>query len=360
MQCKYPITAQNGATVRCGRCANCRVTKRSQITARGIMESLCYPPDESHFITHTMNDDFLTKAVIEDPFTGLVQEEPALIQQDATLLLNRYRDYAKRKYDKQIRYLCAGELGEKGVRVRHPHYHLIVHGLNQAEAIDVATLAWSVTRNRKGLTCDHVPTVKVKTPNTPPWQFHHERFPSAEKRQLRGFVTFGDGTPASIQYTASYCLSGMTDYKELPAGLVASFATWSKRPAYGAVFMHNFAKNFLVHHKVPGLKATYGPGKVWAPLPTSIQLPTANGLSPFSLDRAMRKALLEGMGLSPVDPDVIDYLTNARETREAALLLPGDPLGLRREAERMQEQSDGKAARAFRRHRLMRQQSAPG
>ena len=356
MKCGYPYATDHGATVACGRCANCRINRRSEMAARGIMEAQDYPDDYVQFVTFTTNEDFRWTVDLPDRITGQVVTHDTLDKAEAQKLMKRIRRLAETRLNRLIRYLLAGEFGGQFGR---GHLHAILYGLTQAEAIDICTRAWSVPRSREGLVSDHVDVVKVKTPNTHASVYHYEPFPCSKTRHLRGFLTFGEGNALTVAYTAGYTLSGMAEAKTRTEGIQKEFALWSKHPPLGARFAESFGKHLVGEFQIVGLPSTYSQGKPWHGIPNAIHLPTPNGVVPYRLDKTMQRSVLKGMGVDPDGHEIAAARRYAYETRQEAIMLPGDPLGLAAEAEKMQRESDVKAARAYRRHLKMRRENDP-
>ena len=340
--CKYP-----GRGFVCGKCLPCRVRKRGALTARAVMEAQFYPDDRTQFVTVGYNEDFLPTVPVECRYTGEKHLEMTLRKSDAQAFKRRVVDYAMRMYSVKVRYLGAGEYGTEGGR---PHYHFLIYGLTQEQAGEVCYRAWSVPKT-KALVSEHCSTVRFAVSDLTKRGYHFEDRPvkAAESRHQMGFITIGEGNAASAAYTASYTLSGLTDESKRPEGVEKEFALWSTRPAIGARYMSEYGRGLAARFQVAGLPSTYGPNKPTVPLPQKIELLTPKGMRPFPLDRTMREHLLRGMGIDPDSDEAKEARLYAFETREEAMFLPGDPLGLLEEANRMARESGVRAGRTKRR-----------
>jgi len=94
--------------VPCGQCIGCRLEKSRQWAIRCVHESKCH--DDNIFVTLTYNNENLPK--------------------DGSLCLADLQKFMKRlrkKYGAGIRYFACGEYGEK---LKRPHYHVCIFGLN--------------------------------------------------------------------------------------------------------------------------------------------------------------------------------------------------------------------------------------
>ena len=345
--CKFP-----GRGYVCGKCLPCLVRKRSSLTARGIMHAMGYPEDRVHFLTLSYRDEFLPVVTGECPYTGAKALHPTLSRRDLRELKRKMRRSARKRYGITPEFLSAGEYGG---RFGRPHYHLIVYGLTGEQLIAVAVDAWTVryvagqVKPEKNDDC-----VKVKVPNTPKEVYEYTKVPALveRKRTLKGYITIGDGNPLSIAYTCSYTLSGITDKSTLPEGVEKEFATWTQ--SLGATFITEYGRDLVARFSIAGLLSTYGPDKPVIGLPSMIELPTPKGPRPYPLDRCMREHLLRGMGVDPDSDEAKEARKYAFETREEAIFLPGDPLGLREEAEAMATKAANRAGRMKRRMREAR------
>lgn len=178
MACRKPIAIQTPAGhvfVACKQCLPCRIAKQSSLALRTLLEYRvsCF----SMFLTLTYRDE-------ECPEN--------LCYRDFSDFLKRLRYYNQKKENPiSIRYLACGEYGEQSGR---PHFHAIILNSLIPSKKDWITTLW----------------------------------PS-------GFYFIGQVTPASINYTARYCLKVGPRADE-------SLAHWSRRPALGSVGMRAIAK----------------------------------------------------------------------------------------------------------------------
>lgn len=102
----------------CGQCRGCRLDYSRQWADRMMLE-----------LDHSKTAVFLTLTYSPDNVPlGMITENNipiySLCKRDSQLFLKRLRFFFK---DKDIRFFCAGEYGDKTAR---PHYHLIVFGLS--------------------------------------------------------------------------------------------------------------------------------------------------------------------------------------------------------------------------------------
>lgn len=346
--CKFP-----GRGYACGKCLPCLVRKRSAITARGVMEAQYYPLEQTVFVTLSYNEDFLPTVVVEDPLTGEQIEHMTLCKKDLQDFLRRLNYHHEKATGRKVRYLGAGEYGGQFGR---PHYHLILFGITHQLAYELCYRAWSVPI-REGLQSIHESRVKVKRPNSPKYVYDFVEVAAGKTRHQKGFITFGEANPLSVAYTASYTISGITEKSRRPEGVEKEFALWSTVPkGLGAEYIYEYGRQLAENYHIAGLPSTYAPGKAAIGLPNSIQLPTPKGLKPYALDRTMRKHMLKGMGVDYDSEEAKEARRYAFETRQEAIELPGDPLGLYTEAVTMAKKGAGRAAKMVRRQRAMRKE----
>lgn len=165
--CTSPITIETtyGPTqVACKQCLQCRIHRQSSLTFRCLMENQMR--SSASFVTLTY------------------KEAPdQLNYDDFSKFLKRLRDHNRRNGNqKTIRYFGCGEYGAKSGR---PHFHALIW--------DALPFPEEVWRTRL-------------------WPF--------------GFVVIGTVTPASMRYTARYCLKFAEKGKE-------GMAHWSRNPGLG-------------------------------------------------------------------------------------------------------------------------------
>lgn len=176
MACSAPITIKTKAgnvEVRCKQCLPCRINRQSSISLKALLENAT-----------SVSSDFWTLTYADAP------EE--LDYNDFSKFLKRYRHWNREEGNRlSIRYLSVGEYGSKSGRA---HFHaLIFNGLSPDRA-----------------TC-----------RTRLWP--------------HGFAYIGTVTPASIRYTARYCLKFAEKGKE-------GTANWSLRPSLGDDGMRQIAR----------------------------------------------------------------------------------------------------------------------
>lgn len=147
----YPEIAWPGEVINipCGQCAGCRMDYAHQWADRLMLEMESYKndPNSCHFITLTIDDNYIDRTGYErnpkrgelrdlhvlrpvsDPDSGLVIGwSHSVSVRDLQLFIKRLRK--QHPNDKKIRYFACSEYGEKSLR---PHYHLIVFGLHLAD-----------------------------------------------------------------------------------------------------------------------------------------------------------------------------------------------------------------------------------
>ena len=329
--------------------------KRSAITARGVMEAQYYPPLQTVFVTLSYNEDFLPVVTVEDPLTGEMIQHETLCKAELQAFLKSLNYHHEKATGRKVRYLAAGEYGGQFGR---PHYHLVLFGITHQLAYELCYRCWSVAK-RPGLVSEHVNRVKVKTPNTSKYVYHFVEVEAAKTRHQKGYLTFGEANPLSVAYTASYTLSGISSVNRRPEAVEKEFALWSTRPGLGAEFITEYGRHLAESYHIVGLPSTHENGKPVCGLPNSIHLPTPKGPKPFALDRTMRNHMLKGMGIEPDSDEAKEARRYAFETRQQAMELPGDPLGLYREAVQMARKGANRAAKMARRHANKRRSDAP-
>ncbi len=196
MPCRAPITVDSPAgpiQVRCKQCLQCRIMKQSAVSLRAILEHQT-----------TSSAYFLTLTYADAPET--------LDYNDFSLFMKRLRIWNSRnqKNTEPIRFLGVGEYGTK---LGRPHFHALIYNSNPLPPETLTKL----------------------------WQ--------------QGFVYTGTVTPASIRYTARYCLKFNDRGKE-------SIATWSKRPPLGETGMRLMAAHMRdTHGQIKQVPASLKMGK---------------------------------------------------------------------------------------------------
>jgi len=175
VECQTPrYLPKQDIVVSCGQCAFCCATKRSDWATRLHYEAKLHL--ESRFVTLTYADAHLRWK------NGVSQ----LDRRDVQLFLKRLR-----KAGYRIRYYAVGEYGSKTFR---PHYHIILFGETNDEAI---RNAW---------------------PN--------------------GHVHIGRVTQASIAYTLGYIVNGKG--WKMKTRRTPPFALMSRRPGLGANYLQGY------------------------------------------------------------------------------------------------------------------------
>lgn len=107
--------------VPCGKCPDCKKKWRTQLAQRVRWELNNYGYNETCFLTLTVKDE-----MIDEVFpNGSLNHE---YFQKFVKRLRRHLEY--HGYNKKIKYLCAGEYGEKNGR---PHFHVILFGWKPAD-----------------------------------------------------------------------------------------------------------------------------------------------------------------------------------------------------------------------------------
>lgn len=167
MACTSPLhipTEFGQIKTRCKQCLQCRIVRQGALTLQNLMEF------------HTSStSEFWTLTYKEAPETGDYS--------DFRNFLKRYRSYQTRQGNLQtVRFFACGEYGTKSGRF---HYHALLYNVIPPITDRCLTRLWP-----------------------------------------HGFVRIGTVTPASISYTARYCLK----FEEKGR---SSHAGWSRRPVLG-------------------------------------------------------------------------------------------------------------------------------
>lgn len=190
----------------CGKCLGCKTARAQEWALRCVHEARLH--EHSIFAT-------LTYAPKHLPANG------ALLPRDLALFLKRLRQAMARRRNHppalpygKLRYLAAGEYGDKGGR---PHYHAILFGVSLADARFIGT---SKSGN---------PLYRSET---------------LDKLWRYGTVDFGEVTAASAAYTASYTMKSFTsgDFIDDDAVIVQPpFLRQSLKPGIGATHVDRFS-----------------------------------------------------------------------------------------------------------------------
>lgn len=203
---KYPITftVRDGYSdlpmdVPCGQCIGCRMERARQWALRCEHEATLH--EENCFVTLTYNNESL-------PIDGGL--EVAHVQK----FLKRLR---KQYSDRRIRYFHCGEYGSK---LKRPHYHILLFGIDFNDGIKYAN------SGKGSLTT------------------------SAELQRLwpHGFVSVGQLTPESCAYVARYVTKKVygeeadEHYVDKATGSIrrGEYISMSRRPGIGAGWIEKY------------------------------------------------------------------------------------------------------------------------
>lgn len=188
MKCLYPIEVKAPGnhhlyqTVRCGQCANCRITRNQEWSARILMEARLHP--ESVFTTLTYSPDALPA-------------DYSLVPDHVTLWLKRLRKTLYGSQKGALRYFLVGEYGS---RTHRPHYHAVLFGVGP----DVAPIIEST------------------------WGY--------------GYTKTDEMTMGRAGYVAQYTLKKMTKPDDFPDGRQPEFARMSRMPGLGHGYIEALAQ----------------------------------------------------------------------------------------------------------------------
>nr|WAE43633.1 MAG: replication initiator protein [Microviridae sp.] len=210
MECLSPMSVPrpNGAgntdriTVPCGKCVSCLMKKRNQWSFR--LKQELKVSKTALFVTLTYSDENLP-------------ENQSLSKRDCQLFLKRLRRLTE-KYEgcinrhgdmsldglkwPKLRYFLVGEYGSE---TKRPHYHMILFNLpTWPDAKFMLETAWT----------------------------------KPETNIIYGHVHIGSVTPASISYTAKYCITTLSEMK----GKEGNFSLMSTRPGIGISYVKKMAK----------------------------------------------------------------------------------------------------------------------
>ena len=148
VKCKNPQILKSGVTVNCGKCMACRINYTSAWKLRLLYELSEW--DSAMFITLTYDE-------------GHVPGDFSLHKKDPVGFFKRLRAYLAYNSDRQIKYYCCGEYGDKKDITRpdknhgRPHYHAVIFGLNPFDDNDRKLIVeawqhrcedWQFDRNR--------------------------------------------------------------------------------------------------------------------------------------------------------------------------------------------------------------------
>lgn len=184
MRCPRPINIRtdNGyATVPCGRCPQCQMTRRSEWSFR-LAEELRHSFSAT-FITLTYDDEHLTYG----------ENHPTLVKSDVQNFMKKLRYQQKLCSELLIRFYIVGEYGPKTLR---PHYHGILFNV-EPKVIQKLDEIWH-----------------------------------------RGFTSVGQVNGARIHYVSGYFLQKSS----YPEGVVKPFSLMSRRPGIGYQYIERIGE----------------------------------------------------------------------------------------------------------------------
>lgn len=250
----------------CGKCDSCRVTRRRLWTTRLLLEAQNH--SEMCFVTLTYSDEKL-------PPDRSVQVR------DVQLFLKRLRERTLSR----LRYFAVGEYGDHTFR---PHYHVLLFGTCDSNAI---AAAWDL-----------------------------------------GFVHVGLVTEASILYTCKYSVKGFTSGKnEKLGGRKPEFARMSLKPGIGALAAGELARATTTRAGARFVAAT-------GDVPGTIRIAGKR-----KIGRYLTRKVREELGMDGKRPALAAAISGLQ--RRSELLQPGA-----REAREDQRQRSVLSARA--RHKI--------
>ena len=204
-------------SIPCGQCIGCRLDLSRQWADRMMIE-----------LDHSKTAVFLTLTYSpENVPVGMITENDVPIytldKRDTQLFLKRLRFYF---HDKDIRFYCAGEYGDKTAR---PHYHLIVFGLSLSDFSDARLLF----KNELG---DPVFVSDLLS----------------DRLWKKGRCTLANVSWRTCAYVARYCLKKQTGKNAIfyaRYNIEPEFATMSRRPGLAGFFWadHPDAKDDYFH-----------------------------------------------------------------------------------------------------------------
>lgn len=221
IQQQYIELSRNGYivglhSVPCGNCLDCRMAYSRQWANRCVLESLCYDPDRSYFVTLTYSDEFLTLS----SKSGL----PTLNWEDHTLFNKRLRRHMEYHYGlESIRFFTAGEYGDLNGR---PHFHELLFNIDLPDKEILA-------HNKFG---DSLYTSKTLTDL---WQ--------------KGIVVIGTLNWNTAAYTARYVMKKQKGINRLvysSNGLVEPTTRMSRRPGIGVPWYEQYGQDLYFQEAV--------------------------------------------------------------------------------------------------------------
>lgn len=187
-------------TIPCGKCLGCKVDYQNQWSTRIQLE--CSQYEDNYFITLTYSDEFIYKRLVIDTVTGKTCFYNELVKKDFTAFIKRLRRLLDYRGLDKIRFLCAGELGDNGLR---PHFHFI--GCN----LKLPDLQYFYSKGKKGA-----------------WKLDYNagdevyyRSAIIEKAWGKGFCLVARVIPENCSYVASYVNKKVTP-SEIRNSLTAS------------------------------------------------------------------------------------------------------------------------------------------
>lgn len=274
--CKYPLRLKDKATgnhiehhVRCGRCTNCRITRRVEWQTRIMLESQGYP-DASLFVTLTYDDQHL----------------PQNRQVDVKVMQQFFKRLRKklRPLGIKLRYFSVGEYGDQNLR---PHYHIALFGIpplvNYVEKQKDVIEKYKSSRRNKYQN-------RYTEPDFP--QLEHLIFSAW---QCQGMIDVQILEEGSAGYVAGYVTKKLTkDATEIPEEYNREFSTMSRNPGIGSDAAAMIAEIMHRRKMYPLAKGIEPPNADWMPVPWHSVIRTNGKTRP--LDRYMQKKVVEYFG----------------------------------------------------------------
>lgn len=261
--CSNP-TEQDNQIFACRVCDECIANRRHQWVARAMMERAEWP--HAVCVTLTYSDA-----------TQHGRDSSAFFcYADVRAFMARLRSAAKRKAKDQalpdpvIRFLCAGEQGDRNGRC---HWHLILFSNQDLTALGEVKGRYGVVTKR----ADMLTFGKKK--RRLHWSLWATGQSTRNAGEPLGFVTFQDVDQASANYVLSYCLKDQFTVEKSQGTMreakAENFATglfrMSKRPAIGQAWLERKldrldAKSAVLpslNFTVPGFAGFYQPSGTW-------------------------------------------------------------------------------------------------
>ena len=268
-------------THRCGQCRNCRLTQRSERSARALMEK--QTAGGGIFATWTYSDKYLPP--------GGILETGSLRKKDMQDLHKRIRANIERfcDTDQKMRYQAVGEYGVKG----RPHYHGNYFYVPLEWAPFLFYRSWSVDI---GKPVKHDRRLVRAYPDL----FNSEYM---RTREILGFVDIKPMNKENAMYTSNHALTKLsTQDREIiydgSDGRESPFVLYSKRPALGSDFIDRLSV-WYIEKKIgfEGHPETFlwGNETRFTKLPPVIHLWVDGKKNKFPLDRWCRNRLISNL-----------------------------------------------------------------